>query len=179
MFGGLELKKFDTYSAGSIDYNGTVTLIDLPVQGTGSTNRIGNSIVIRRLELSGIVTLQGTSNFDTLRQMFVIDNMGVNAPSIGEILDATVLGSSSAVVALRNHGYSPRFKVIFDRLLKVTTGGGQQVTWRTNINLNLTSYFLGAATFKNQIYLVQVSNEGNLLNAPLQYTSIRVHFTDA
>ena len=173
-----ECKKFDTYVQGTTDYNGTISLVDLPVQGTGSTNRVGNQITIRKLELAGTISTQGAGTYDTVRIMFVLDNMGVNAPAIGEILDATVLGSSAAVIALRNHGYVPRFKVLHDKLHVVSTGGGQQVCWKTTLKTNIISYFVGASTFKNQIYLIALSNEGNLLTAPLLYTSIRVHFTD-
>lgn len=173
-----ECKKFDTYVAGTIDYNGQLTLIDLPVQGTGSTQRIGNQITIRQLEIAGTISTQGAGTFDTVRIILIIDNMGVNAPAISEILDGSVLGSSSAVVAMRNHGYVPRFKIIYDKLHTVSTGGGQQVTWKVNLRPNLVSYFVGAATFKNQIYHLAISNEGNLLTAPLIYTGIRVHFTD-
>lgn len=177
---GFELKKYDTYVSGQVDYNGKITLLDSPSQGTGSTNRIGNSIVIRSIEFSGSVTLQGTSQFDTLRQILVLDNMGVNAPAISEILDATVIGSSSAIVALRNNGYMPRFKFYFDKLHKVTTGGGQQVTWKRVLNnINLTCYFIGASTFKNMLYLLEISNEANILNAPLAYTGVRIYYTDA
>ncbi len=179
IMGAVELKKYDTYVAGQVDYNGKITLLDSPSQGTGSTNRIGNSIVIRRIEFFGSVTLQGTSQFDTLRQILVLDNMGVNAPAIAEILDATVIGSASAIVALRNNGYMPRFKFYFDHMKRVTTGGGQQVTWKKTLNLNLACYFVGASTFKNMLYLLEVSNEANILNAPLAYTGVRIYFTDA
>ena len=114
--GAIELKKYDTYIAGNISYNGSLASVDLPTQGTGSSNRIGNQITIRKMEVRGTISLQGTSTFDTVRIMFLIDTMGVNAPTIGEILDGTVLGSSSAVVALSNHGYAPRFKILYDRL---------------------------------------------------------------
>ncbi len=179
MISGMELKKYDTYVSGQVDYNGKITLLDSPSQGTGSTNRIGNSIIIRKIEFFGVVTLQGTSNFDTLRQILVLDNMGVNAPAIAEILDATVIGSASAIVALRNNGYMPRFKFYFDHMKKVTTGGGQQVVWKKTLNMNLACYFVGASTFKNMLYLLEVSNEANILNAPLAYTGVRIYFTDA
>ena len=177
--GAIELKKYDTYIAGNISYNGSLASIDLPTQGTGSTNRVGNQITIRKLEVRGTISLQGTSTFDTVRIMFLVDTMGVNAPVIGDILDGTVLGSSSAVVALSNHGYAPRFKILYDKLHTISSGQGQQKMITFTLPMNLVSYFVGASTFKNALYNVLISNEGNVLNYPLVYLGIRLHFSDS
>lgn len=134
-----ELKFLDTGINTSIDSTGEVLTggqINLVPQGTGESQRIGRKIVIRSIDIKGIVVGNGVSTVPIMVQISIILDKQCNGAAAGY----TDIYATNDINAFRNMAYSERFQVL--------------KTWRMAINPSTlipagTSY---APPFRNLTY---------------------------
>lgn len=175
----VEKKHIDRLASFNVTNLGTINVLtDVLNQGAGETQRIGDSIYALYLFLKLKVTLTTGSTYDNIRVIIVRDTMGVNAPVVTDILDGGQLGGGFAPLAQYNHFYLSRWRRLYDRVHKISDGGGQSLVIQRTIPIYSKLDFIGASTFKNQVYILLVSDESNILALPSCTYSTRLLYTD-
>jgi len=174
-----ENKHFDVgLSQGSLN-TGTLNLLTGIGQGVDDTQRVGNTLHLRSLYLSVVAKQNTISTIDTVRILVVRDRQNYNVPSVIDILESGAVGGGLAPLAQYNHYYMSRFKILFDRTFTLTSGGAEAYTFKKWIPIFSDSHYIGASTvFKNQIYLLHISDNGNILSMPVINISARIIYQD-
>jgi len=174
-----ENKHYDVNLSQNVVTAGTLTLLSNIGQGVDDTQRVGNTLHLRSLFLNILVKQNAVSLTDNVRIMIVRDKQNYNTPAISDILEPGVLGAGLAPLAHYNHYYMSRFKVLYDKIFSISTGGGESFHIKKWIPLFCDSHYIGASTvFKNQIYLVHVGDNTNVLALPTINTSARIIYQD-
>ncbi|AXH75818.1 MAG: capsid protein [Cressdnaviricota sp.] len=134
-----ELKYFDTVLASTWDgSNGpsTVTIVNKPPQGAGSTNRIGNAISLRSLEVVGEI-FAGTAQVTNQCCRMIIcwdhqpDSAGIPTPITPQLLiNATPDG-------LFNVNNTDRYTILYDKIFYVSASAANP-NWMKPIHLYLS-----------------------------------------
>jgi len=175
-----ENKHFDVNISQSSATTGTLTLLSAVGQGVDDTQRVGNTLYLRTLFLVTQIGLNLAATSQSIRLIILIDKQGYNAPSVGDVIEPALLGGGLAPISQYNHYYMSRFKILYDKTLKVSTGYGENLIWKRTIPLRVNSHYIGTSTtFKNQIYILHFSNETNNLQLPLLNASARIIYNDS
>lgn len=96
-----------------ITYNGTIYNLCSPAQGTGATQREGDSIKLKNLTIRGDIAYNGTTP-ETIR--FIIINDKENSVTAGsDILEYT--GVETAPYSPKNPNYKYDTKILYDKTM--------------------------------------------------------------
>jgi hypothetical protein len=173
-----ELKYYDTTVTQFANQVGTLTGLDYPSQTVAADGRVGNAITVRGLDVRYICNLTGASTRDTVRLVLFVDMQGYNTPVVTDVIQAAGVGTAFAPIVPFNYTYRLRFKVLHEEVFSLTTAFSTYSSAK-RLGLNLTTTFVGASTFTNQIYWLIMSDEGNPLQYPLVNAAFRVTYTDS
>lgn len=175
----VEIKYFDQFSSASLTAAGTLANISDVTRGAEVTQRVGNQITFKGIEVRFSATINGAATSTAVRMLLFLDTMGVNAPNVGDVLDSTFLGSTYSQVAPYYWDYRKRFVMLKDETTYVNKESNASCFYHVKHKLNVISQNIGSATtFKNQIYLLLVSNEPNVLALPTFWYTTRLTYTD-
>lgn len=175
-----ENKHFDVNISQSITQAGTLNLLSQIGQGVDDTQRIGNTLYLKSLFMNVSIVQNAGSTIDNVRLMVVVDRQGFNAPAVNSVLEPALLTSTLAPLSQYNHYYMSRYKVIYDRTLKLSTGFSETLIYKKYIPLKFASHYIGAATtFKNQVYLLHIGDNPNVLALPVLNVACRIIYTDS
>jgi len=177
----VEIKYFDQYQIStSVTAAGTITNISDITRGNDVTQRIGNQVTLKEIEFRVGMYINANATQTALRIVVIQDTFGTNAPSVSDVLETGFLGSYYSEVAPIYWDYRKRFRILKDDVTYLckasnTSGVAKQFT----VKLGFNSQHIGSSTtFKNQVYLLLVSNESNALNLPVINIHSRLLFTD-
>jgi hypothetical protein len=177
----VEVKYFDQYQISTnVTASGTITNISDITRGNDVTQRIGNQVTLKEIHFRQGLYLNANATQTAVRVLVVLDTFGTNAPSVSDVLETAFLSSVYSEIAPYYWDYRKRFRILHDDvtyLCKSSSASGVYKQWVNK--LNLESQHIGSSTtFKNQIYLILVSNESNVLNLPVINIHSRLLFTD-
>lgn len=119
-----ELKVIDTAAATyQCDTGGTIALISGVTTGTDFTNRIGRKIIIKSIQLRGLVLPEDDETSNTIARVMLVHDLQTNAalPNITDVLDTN---NANSFMNLSNRD---RFRVLMDKIMpmgRVSTGVG-------------------------------------------------------
>lgn len=160
-------KHFKTTSATAalINHGSGNNVIDLTAiaQGDQYFNRNGNSLLAKSVFIRGYIRRASSTN-NIVRIMVIMDKMNQSGtpPTYG----AMFTGASSANAPIGNlrkdNGANIRYKILHTQMVVVDAGAKSLVPFKKFIDLGNTHIkytgTLGSDQFKNQIYLVYVSD---------------------
>jgi len=177
----VEIKYFDQYQIStSVTAAGTITNISDITRGDDVTQRIGNQVTLKEIQFRVGMYINANATQTALRIMVIQDTFGTNAPSVSDVLETAFLGSYYSEIAPTYWDYRKRFRILKDDvtyLCKASSASG--VAKQFTVKLGFNSQHIGSSTtFKNQVYLLLVSNESNALNLPVINIHSRLLFTD-
>lgn len=174
-----ELKYFDQYGNGTVSYSGSIVLISDLTRGTDVTQRIGNEVTIKNVNVKAMFNIHPSEPSVFTRLLLVLDKQGMNLPSVSEILEPIAINTPLAPTAYVTWDYRKRFSILGDKVVLMTQNAFQNQWIEFNVKLNVKCYNIGASTtFKNHVHLIWISNEGNLLTLPGVYWNTRITFSD-
>lgn len=175
-----EMKHYDKVAFTTPPNTGSLILMsDITSQGVDDNERVGDSIFIVKLEFRYTVIRNTTSSIQNVRLILVQDKMGYNAPSITDIVESGPLSFGYAPHAPYNHYFMSRFRIIADWIVRTSSSSDSaNATGVKKLKVNCKAEYVGGATFKNQIYLLAISDEANLAGLPLVNYVCRLYYTD-
>lgn len=175
-----ELKHYDYLAFTTPSNTGTLTLLSsITSQGAQDNQRIGDSVFITKLEMRYGVIRNANQSCQMTRLILVQDKMGYNTPSITDILEPGPFTFQYAPHAQYNHYFMSRFRILSDWIVRTTSSSDSaNATGVKKLKVNSKVEYVGAATFKNQIYLLAVSDESNVLALPQVNYMCRFYYTD-
>lgn len=176
----VEYKYFDQSLQFGAVVAGNLYLISDITRGTDVTQRIGNEVMLQDIEFRASFSINTNVQKAMIRYILLVDKQGVNSPTVVDILEPGLVGTSYTDIAPYYWDYRRRFKILHDECVPMNRGGANGYTVRhLKLKLNLRSNHIGAATtFTNQIYLLVIGSELNILDiSSFQYHS-RIRFTD-
>jgi len=177
----VEIKYFDQYQIStSVTAAGTITNISDITRGNDVTQRIGNQVTLKEIEFRVGMYINANATQTALRIVVIQDTFGTNAPSVSDILETAFLGSYYSEVAPIYWDYRKRFRILKDDVTYLCKSANTSgVAKHFTVKLGFNSQHIGSSTtFKNQVYLLLVSNESNALNLPVINIHSRLLFTD-
>lgn len=175
----IEKKHFDTFGTVTIGQSGTINLLTgVTSQGVQDTQRIGDSIFARTLFLRLMVYRNQNSQFDNLRIVVVQDRQGYNAPIVLDVFEGGTVGSGYAPFSQYNHYLMSRFKILMDRSYSLSEDKNTAFVLNKTIRINSKCEYVGASTFRNQVYLIMLSDNSNLLQLPVCNFVARLIYSD-
>lgn len=173
-----EVKHYDVFNSTNMGQTGAITLLsNVTTQGTGDNQRVGDNIFLTDMLIQGCIIKNPGSTYDHCRLLIVQDLQGYNTPAVSDVLESAYLGSGFAPFAPFNHYYSQRFRILKDSILNISTYK-DVVSFRWRLRIAAKTSFIGASTFKNQIYILLVSDEANILQLPYTNYVSRIWYTD-
>lgn len=174
-----EVKHYDVFNTTNLSQTGLITLLsNITTQGVGDNQRIGDSVFLTDMLISGCIIRNPGSAYDHCRMIILQDLQGYNTPIVSDVLENAYLGSGFAPFAPFNHYYSRRFRILRDTLINISTYN-DVVSFRHRIKIGTKTSYIGGATFKNQIYILLISDEANVLQLPYMNYVSRIWFTDS
>lgn len=175
----IEKKHLDKVNNASITNLGNLfVLTDVTTIGSGDTQRIGDQIYGLYIFLKLKLSLTTGASFDNVRVIIFRDTMGVNAPIVSDVLEGGQLGGGFAPLAQYNHYNISRYQFMYDKIHRISLGNGESNIVSRTIPIYKKIEFIGASTFKNQIYMILVSDESNILTLPSAAYTTRLFYTD-
>lgn len=173
-----EKKYHDVLSSGSIDYNGTVTILSGIAQGDSATQRDGDSLLCNSLLVRGEYKIDSGATGNTsqmLRVIYFIDKNKTTATPTGtDILQSA--GTVWAPFSPLNKAMDGRFKILRDRTICLNV---QNPTFATKEYIKLPRHHVkydGAVISKGQIYVMVISDQ--LVATPTYELYTRLGFYD-
>ena len=176
-----EPKNFDIDNAVTATQSGTLTLLSGIAQGTDIGQRIGNSVFVTDIRISGRVAINSAvTTFSTARMVLIRDNENSGAaPVLSDILEAT--GSTVVTRSPKNYLNRKRFTFLYDELFVLAPGSASALPIGVDMRINREVTYRGtgntvAAAAEGTLYLLVVSDEVG--NAPNLTVYIQYQFTD-
>jgi hypothetical protein len=176
----VEHKYFDQSLALGAVVNGNIYNISDITRGDQVTQRIGNQVTLKKIDFRASFSININVDKAMIRYLLLVDKQGYNAPSVTDVLQSGLVGTTYTDICPYEWDYRRRFKVLHDEVVAMNKNGSNGYTFRQlSIKLNLESTYIGASTtFTNQIYLIVIGSETNILDiSNFQYHS-RIEFTD-
>jgi hypothetical protein len=175
----VEMKYFDQFGGGGIPTAGTMSNISDIVRGSEVTQRIGNQVTLKRLQLGITTNIHPSAANSYTRAIIVLDKQGMNTPSISDVLETAYLSSPYVAVAPVHWDYRKRFKILADKKVLLTQAALTAACMEFDLSLNINAQYIGlSSTFVNQIYLILLSTEQNILALSGSYWQSRLTFQD-
>lgn len=176
----VEHKYFDqSLQLGAVQAGNIYNISDI-TRGDQVTQRIGNQVTWKRLTFRASFSINDNANKAMIRYLIFIDKQGFNAPTVVNVLQAGLVGTSYTDICPYEWDYRMRFKILHDEVVPLNKDASNGYAFRlVDLKLNTNSYHIGASTtFANQLYLIVIGSEANILNiSSFQYHS-RLEFTD-
>jgi len=153
---------FDVYQTSAVvDYAGTLACLSAVPQGNGDSNRTGDMITPKWLELRGSVTGNTTSVFNSVRIIvFRWRPSNATPPIVTSILQQASTDTAPFSALQEDNYRGGVFDVLHDRIYAVTTYEFQRAfDIRLNLPQTLPPSFIAAGTNGfNQIYILGISD---------------------
>lgn len=174
-----ELKFLDTNAnASSVDFSGILSLLSDPLQGDGSSERVGDRLTLVKLELR--LNLEAADSTNLMRFMLV-QYFPSASPSVTTFLQNT--GSGASPISQYSVATISDYKVLLDSG-PINLVLGQANTQRSFKYLNVTNFSKKVVVFasnttaaSNHLYLLVISDSGAIPNPSISY-NIRLWYTD-
>lgn len=120
-----EIKYLDvTKAATEINYDAVMAEeLNAVAAGTGESNRIGDFIVGRSIQIKGLIDNSGTTlGFDSVVRLILVLAEGVGTGTLSEVIEST--GAADDVFALRSiSGFPTRYNVLWDETFVLGDNG--------------------------------------------------------
>jgi len=173
----VETKHYDRVNTVAVTQTGTLQLLSgVITQGVDDSQRIGDTIFARYLNLKLILLL--SSQRDNVRIIIFKDIQGYNSPTVSDVLEPGQTGSGYAPIAQYNHYFMSRFKILYDKTYRLNVGANQTVSINRWIPIRSNLHYVGGATFKNQIWMLLITDESNILQLPVCNYVTRLSYND-
>lgn len=176
----VEHKYFDqSLQSGAVVAGNIYNISDI-TQGTQVTQRLGQQVTLKSIDLRMSFSINANVNQAQIRCILFLDKQGYNAAAVTDVLQAGLVGTSYTDICPYEWNYRKRFRILHDEVVPLAKGGSNAYSFRhLKLGLNINSQHIGASTtFTNQIYLIFIGSETNVLNiSSFQYHS-RIEFTD-
>jgi len=175
---------FSTFDQ-SVTGGGTFYLLSVIPQGSGTSQRVANTIRMRRLYLNLSIYLTNTDIVTTSRVILFrwIENTASATPTVGAILENP---SSTQVFSHFDFENQQNYEVIWDKVFH-QSGGATTPSSTSNMgffNLSIplkknpcVNYNAGATTGTNTLYMLTIS-DSSLTPFPLISFNLRVYYDD-
>jgi hypothetical protein len=151
-----------------------VTDITSIAQGAAGTQRIGDAIRVKHIQLKGyIVPATATTILRLLIVQWLVDTSTDALTSLAEVfVDQSQPTSSTLLPSLPK-----KFKLLMDKTVMSsnTTDSVVKFDWQTNCNIKV-GYLAGGNTGINHIYLLQIADEPS--SVPTIVSTMTVQFSD-
>lgn len=177
----MESKYWDTATSASIDFSGTVYDLSAVTQGVADTNRIGDQLFPKSLELRMSMVAGDSTNL--IRMLIIRYKMDTSITG-GPPPTANVLQYTSAThtpLSPVHHDLRKTFDIIHDELfcLVQNASNGQMIVNRVfNLGRVPINFVAGATTGANKIFMVLYSDSGAAPNPGVLFDT-RLNFVDA
>jgi len=163
----IEKKHLDAFGTVTITQAGTLTLLTgVTSQGVQDTQRIGDSIIGRTLFVRFAYIGNSGSTYDNVRVIFFQDRQGYNAPTVLDVLEAFTVSSGFAPFSQYNHYLMSRFKILHDRTTTLREQSFHAFNFSISLKIMSKLEYVGASTFKNQVYMLLIGDNSNILTQP-------------
>lgn len=167
---------YTTYTGTAMGTGATIACLSLTASGTGDTQRVGNSILAKRLNWRFYIRRQ--SSTDAVIRMIIFKDVACNGalPSEADLVLAT-----STVTSPLNTDNGKRFKVLRDFYLNICNGSLSQLTEKGGIDLNHHIEYSGSTAAigsctNNHVFIMFLSNENT--NPPLLNAYFTIRYID-
>lgn len=158
------LKWVETQVVGTISSSGGASVINWPSNGTGFNSRVGNAINLKRVDLSGSLSLStvGVNNF----RLMLVQQVGpLFATSWSDILIPTSVGivPESQMIP----GVTSQFNILYDECFDLNSAGSNGiVTFYRKINLRQKRVFFEGnsnVVYSGSLILLYLAGPGTVL----------------
>lgn len=185
----VEYKHFDHIQSGTQGNTGSVALVSGIANGTGVSERVGNSIALKNAYMKLAIQATGPEGTKTRTRVILFEDKNSNsgtAPTVAQLL------VSDTMMSFLNKDNSRRFKVLFDKQFMLsqfdnnqltlkryfTFGGrgrrnGKPSVWQKHITWTDTD---AGDTDRGHLYLYTLSDQGTY--EPTIDCSIRLNYVD-
>jgi hypothetical protein len=173
----IETKSFLLYTTSNPSTTTSVEYASGILQGTDQGQRVGNSIKLHDITITGSLYFNSSSNQTFVRLLLIRDmeNSG-SLPTAAQIFETT--GNPYSPLNFTN---SKRFSVLVDNFMTVDPTSNRSLIFRENVSLERhVSYRTSVATIggaaEGTLYWVSLSNEAT--NTPSLTTYLQFTYTD-
>lgn len=178
-----ENKYIDTVSNQAVSLAAPmIQCLNLCPQGTDENNRIGNSMLLRDLNIRiSIIPNFSTDRFNLMRMIIFVDKQQVGNVT-GAPTAAQLLQNSGNIDSPFNRNFTDRFVIIKDKRLVISLDGDKQsIFTKVYKKLEFHARYIGtgatsASLGNNALYIYITSTQVTTL--PTAYIYSRVNFTD-
>jgi len=174
----------DTAATYAVDSAGSLALLNGLVPGTGATERIGQKITIRSLELRAYNYVTPATGEDQLHRMLIVLDRQTNAAAL------TIAGvlQSANVYSPRNLQNRKRFKILYDKMFNLNAAAepGSRRALKMYMKLRrpiIADYNTGNAgtvadIVTNSLYLINLGTNPAGVTAGGSNSWIRMRYSD-
>lgn len=191
LYKGVEFKRHDVTPNATISEDGRLDWLNVVPLGDELDQRNGTKIAVTGFKIMNNTSIASAATNSFMRYMLVedtqprFDEFGGGGPTYAEIADA-LLENSNSPWSLKRVQANPRFKVLYDNLYGLTTGGNGTKTINKYISLDWrilkfeqNSTEESSVQSGSNFYLLQVSNETTASgNGPVSRSQIRMYYAD-
>lgn len=186
----LEQKYIEDAIAGTVPTTATtprVTCINDMGQGTNANQRVGNKVLVKYLQMEGLVYITANTASDIYRLVVVIDHecFGSACTWAQYVQGGALPGNINALPSMETVGKGKRFTTLVDKLIPVnntvgtTNGAAHYQTFSLRVPLGFSTHYSGNAgtvsdIVRNSLCVIEGSQWGNCVS---QWTA-RVTFLD-
>lgn len=173
-----ELHKRDSVGGINPDYIGSMISLNNIAQGNADNERTGNSIFVRYVNSSGMITMSSLATSTAVRVMLVCDKqqIGDTPPTAPMVLENTA--STTAPYSKLNSDTVGRFTILSSKLYLLNSDR-PSCSWFLKKSMRHHIRYNGATSTdiqKGGLYLLVISNEQN--NVPNFTRDTRVSYYD-
>lgn len=170
-----ELKYVDTsVSSTPSDTVGTVVIVNNVGQDTSVTGRIGNTVLFKSIQFTGVVNQNISATFIRTRVAFILDRFpNGTPPTVTDIYAAQGINQWRNLAS--NKG---RFRTLWMRIFQTSDADTEEIPFRFFRRIRvLSNYSSAGAMQKGGIYMVCATDEAT--NTPTVTGICRMRFTDS
>jgi len=176
----------NTFTQLTTDYNGTVNYLTNVAQGTDVSNRVGDSIKIQRIDVTGAYTRNGT---DAIARVIIFRDTenAAATPAVADVLAQTgsVLAPHSAPTWLNKNlnAEKNRFVFLYDEVVCLSTSQSNMLfEYRSPNAQDKHVRFRGtgsttASAGEGAIFMLRITDQVTS-NLPQLTAVVRIHYTD-
>lgn len=168
----VEYKKVDVAMSLTPDTTGAVQHISGITQGDGASNRDGNQVKMKSLQVRATIARHASATGTFVRLAIVkdTDNQGAD-PTCADILE------SVAVTAFTSYNNRRRFIIIKEWIIDLGDRTTATIEWYKKLTMKLNFSDTAATdTTDNHLYLMHLSNEAT--NKPTVIIKTRIRYLD-
>jgi len=176
----------NTYTQLTTDYGGGINYLTTIAQGTGASDRVGDSIKVRRIDVTGVYTRNGTDAVVRIIVLRDTENQAVT-PSVSDVLANTgsVLAPHSPPNWLNKNlnAEKNRFVFLYDEVLCLSSSQSNMLfEYSSPDNEDRHVRFRGtgstsASAGEGALFMIRITDQ--VTNNLPQFTAVvRVHYTD-